>query len=396
MLLRCRATVCSLIPSAVAMSRLVRPPATRRQHLDLAGGQLAGRAVGGEHGRAALVGPRAEPGERDPRRPQLHQGALPVARLPAGRRDRHAGLRRLVRHPQLGPGRPCPAQRGERGGGVTRRQRHRTGRGRGGGPRIARARHRQLAELVRRRARRAEVAEGERHLDPGGQQPGAGQRRGGVRQRQGGRRRGGPAPGQRKQRAAGLRVAAQLVGARVRLLRERVRPAAAMHVTDHIGRLGDHAGVDGLRRPVRLRRGGLPRAVQAEQLHPVDPAQTEERAVALRQRVAPVHRRRGPLADPPELGQCHAALHAQAVDPAGEHRAQLPGEHQAQGLVEPRQPGREVAGGDQHGALGVDARGLEIRAAATPGQRHHLAGWSPAPRRDRPRRAPRRRPSTGR
>ena len=261
MLLRCRATVCSLIPSAVAMSRLVRPPATRPAPRPR--GRSARRARGRrQHGRAALVGPRAEPGERDPRRPQLHQLALPVAGLPAGRRDRHAGLRRLVRHPQLGPGCPCHAQRGERG-----RRCHPTASAtapaavaaaaRGS----ARARHRQLAELVRRRASRRRGRRGRAPPRPGRPAAGSGPAaRWRVGQRQGGRRRVGSCPGPAtaaRGRAAGRGPAR---GRARTPLRQRVRPAAGDGRHRQIGRLGGHdwgSGSSAARSASR--RGGLPR-----------------------------------------------------------------------------------------------------------------------------------------
>ena len=76
----------------------------------------------------------------------------------------------------------------------------------------------------------------------------------------------------------------------------------------------------------------------------VNEAEPRERAQQVRirgQQIGQHHDRLVPTSRLPlELGQRHAALHAQAVDPAGEHRAQLPREHQAQGLVEPRQPER--------------------------------------------------------
>ena len=114
MLLRWRATVFSLIPSSAAMARLVRPEATRDQHLHLARGQ---RSRGPSLRRPKRLGAREvrrrpEPAEEltGPRQLQLRGVAASVR--PAGGGDQHLRSRRLVRRLQLAPARPAPGAGG--------------------------------------------------------------------------------------------------------------------------------------------------------------------------------------------------------------------------------------------------------------------------------------------
>ena len=122
MLLTWRATVFSLMNSSAAIARLVLPAATRRS-------TSTSRAVSPPAALAAAfrderlhpgkVGRGAELLEHPARRVELHLRRVLVPELPAGEPDQHPGARGFVRRLELLPGRPRPAQRGERGSRVT-------------------------------------------------------------------------------------------------------------------------------------------------------------------------------------------------------------------------------------------------------------------------------------
>ena len=237
MLLTWRATVFSLRIRSAAIARLVLPAATRRA--PRTSRAVSPPAVSWQPSAATAPPPGRDRARRRAAAKTQRAASSSISRAvlvperPAGEPDQDPRPRGFVRHLELLPGRPRPAQRAERGARVALGERgRRPWRGRprarsSGAPRSAAIADSSSAAG----ARRGDVIGGEHDLDVGGEQPrprdavlrlvdDAADRR----------RRGVELPlGQPQQRQAGLRLAAPPARLAVRLLglRELARAAGA-------------------------------------------------------------------------------------------------------------------------------------------------------------------------
>ena len=328
MFCRWRATVCSLITSAVAISRFVRPVATSRST---------------SHSRSVSANRRARPGRARPARARSgrapsrsnvaraasssRSAASLVAERPAAQRDLDPGARRVVGHLER-RATPRTARRSaaSAAGGVAVGEQDRAGRVVGDGPQqrgvdgVG-----DLGELVARRPGGVDVAGGEQHLDGGREHGRTGEPAAALLEHAPDRpRRPRRRPlGQPEQREAGRRLPALLAGRPVGALG--VVELAAQPVQLALLVEGEPerrvAGSDEPSpRPLRLGHRLGPRAVA-----PAGPATgapgTAPGTAPGRAGPRTSVQRLGPLRGPSQVEHVHAGLDHRAVDDPGRRSA---------------------------------------------------------------------------
>ncbi len=333
-----------------------------------------------QRGRLALGRRGPELGEGPQRRGQLAGRGVRVAQLAQGPPHQDARPRRLVRHLQVPPHAQRPAERGHRRAGVARGQQRAPPRLVGHGPHGRAAEGRgDAVQLVGGRDRLVDRVDSQQYLHGTRQQPGPADRvaRLGQQPPDGTDGRLRTSPRQPQQGQAGLRLETEAD-------RPVVRRLGGTEVTNdpqHVAALA-HGQPRGRGRPGRVvplgrepelldRRGEG--AADAHDLPAVHRALAGERDQS-RLGVDPGGQRAGPLGRPAVVGDLLAGLDQRAVDLAGDDRRHVAGRDADHRLVQQGEPLRDVAGVDQHPALGVEAVGRQVGVTETAAVVGHLLG----------------------
>ena len=284
MFCRCRATVCSLRVSSVAISRFVRPRATSRSTSSCRAVRPCGDEEASGTSRPARSG--AAPSSVNDRRAASSSSEAPSSSpsAPARTGDEDADPRGVVRGAELCPDRAGPAEVDQRGPRVAARELD-------GAPRLCDEGVEHLApvplhdrpELVARRTRLVHLAGVERDLDERGQQRRPSQRIRRLVERAAEclQRRVPTSLRDAEQGEARLRLPPEPARLAVRGLRLAQLAAEAVELAAPVGRLRRGAPVEAVREPrggaARLRQRVVPRALELEDLRAMDETPARER-----------------------------------------------------------------------------------------------------------------------